>query len=493
MADSRTISGGKLRAVPESARHGDGGQLALSGGVGGPRRSPGDRRLRRGRARARVRHARLRRGRGRPAGARARVPRGDGRRSEVDFASKAFPCTAVLRVFAEEGLAFDVASGGELALALRGGFIRRGSTCTATRSPRPSCARRPKPGARVVVDNFDELDRLERLGASRSRLLLRVTPGVEADTHDAILTGHAGSKFGFGLSDAPAAIERLQAASWRSCAACTCTSARSSSTSRRSGRRSRRSPTLGDFPVYDLGGGLAVAYTPNGGRRASPTTSSTMTPPPTSCSARASSCAGARARAGRQRRRDALHGRDGQARLDGEWLVAVDGGMSDNLRPMLYDAPLRGRPRRPGRREPALPCTVAGKHCESGDVLVRETHLPDPRPGDVLVTPVTGAYGHAMANNYNGVPRAAGGVLRRRRARGWSCAARPSRTCMPGTYRVGLLGPRHGGERVRDAAGRARGRDRRGHRAAPGALRRAHPLARRLRRRSSPNATWWSS
>jgi len=84
--------------------------------------------------------------------------------------------------------------------------------------------------------------------------------------------------------------------------------------------------------------------------------------------------------------------------------VGVDGGMSDNLRPMLYGAPyhaeLAGRMGGDGVR-----CTVVGKHCESGDVLVRDALLPDPRPGDVLVTPVTGAYGHAMASNYNGVPR----------------------------------------------------------------------------------------
>jgi diaminopimelate decarboxylase len=88
----------------------------------------------------------------------------------------------------------------------------------------------------------------------------------------------------------------------------------------------------------------------------------------------------------------------------GELLVAVDGGMSDNLRPMLYgaayEAALADR-----MGEPGVPCTVVGKHCESGDVLVRDALLPAPRPGDVLVTPVTGAYGYAMANNYNGVPR----------------------------------------------------------------------------------------
>jgi diaminopimelate decarboxylase len=85
--------------------------------------------------------------------------------------------------------------------------------------------------------------------------------------------------------------------------------------------------------------------------------------------------------------------------------VAVDGGMSDNLRPMMYDARyeaiIADRPLTQGDTV----CHVAGKHCESGDVIVRDTHLPDPAPGDVVVTPATGAYGYAMANNYNGVPR----------------------------------------------------------------------------------------
>ena len=118
-------------------------------------------------------------------------------------------------------------------------------------------------GARIVLDNFDELERLERIAAP-CEVMMRVTPGVVADTHAAILTGHAGSKFGFSLADAPRAIERLRAPRWaRPARACTSTSARSCSTSRPGARRSRRSPALGDFAAYDLGGGLAVAYTPD--------------------------------------------------------------------------------------------------------------------------------------------------------------------------------------------------------------------------------------
>ena len=128
-------------------------------------------------------------------------------------------------------------------------------------------------------------------------------------------------------------------------------------------------------------------------------------------------------------------------RRESTW-VAVDGGMSDNLRLMLYGSPYAadvadrlGTDGEPGER-----CHLAGKHCESGDVIAWDVRLRDPRPGDVVVTPVTGAYGHALANNYNGVPRppvvlCAGGA-----ARAGLCGARHWRTSLPETFRVGLLG-----------------------------------------------------
>ena len=133
---------------------------------------------------------------------------GDG---EVVFASKAFPCTAVLRVFEQEGLAVDVASGGELALAQTAGFTGRRIILHGNAKSEQELRAATQAGARIVVDNFDELDKLERIAAP-AEVMIRVTPGVVADTHAAILTGHAGSKFGFSLADAPRAIERLQAA-----------------------------------------------------------------------------------------------------------------------------------------------------------------------------------------------------------------------------------------------------------------------------------------
>ena len=163
--------------------------------------------------------------------------------------------------------------------------------------------------------------------------------------------------------------------------------------------------TLGDFPVWDLGGGLGVQYT-------------TGQPAPPSIEEYVS----ALVRAAHSELVDGAHRtillEPGRALCANacvtlytvetvkqnvsRW-VAVDGGMSDNLRPMLYGAPYEAHVA--DRFEGGTPCVLAGKHCESGDVIAADAVLDDPRPGDVIVTPATGAYGFAMANNYNGVPR----------------------------------------------------------------------------------------
>jgi diaminopimelate decarboxylase len=327
---------------------------------------------------------------------------------EVVFASKAFPCTAVLRVFEQEGLAVDVASGGELALARRAGFTGERILFHGNAKSEAELRAATEAGARIVVDNFDELDRLSHISAPAD-VLVRVTPGVVADTHAAILTGHAGSKFGFPLSDAPEAIERLRAAPWANLRGIHIHIGSQLFDLAPWRAAVQAIAALGEFGEYDLGGGLAVAYVP-------------AQRPPTVSEYVSAMIATAEEVLGPGRRLSLEPGRaltagagvtlytvesvkyvaleDGPVRF-----VAVDGGMSDNLRPMLYDAPyeadLADRVGAPG-----APCTVVGKHCESGDVLIRETRLPDPRPGDVLAMPVTGAYVYAMANNYNGVPRA---------------------------------------------------------------------------------------
>jgi diaminopimelate decarboxylase len=322
---------------------------------------------------------------------------------EVIFASKAFPCTAVLRVFEQEGLSVDVASGGELALALRAGFPPDRIVVHGNAKSQDELRQAVEVGARVVVDGFDELERLEALGRP-CRVLVRVTPGVVADTHHSILTGHAESKFGFPLADAPRALERLRAAAWADLRGLH-VHLGSQLFELTPWREALRAITgLGTFPELDLGGGLAVAYTDHQ-RPPSPAgyvaALAAMTPPGTRLAIEPGRALVARACVTLytvEAVKDVMLA-DGPERF-----VAVDGGMSDNLRPMLYDAvyevDLVDRVGAGGS-----PCAIVGKHCESGDVLVRETALADPRAGDVLVMPVSGAYHHAMASNYNGVPR----------------------------------------------------------------------------------------
>jgi diaminopimelate decarboxylase len=339
---------------------------------------------------------------------------------DVVYASKAFPSTAVLRVFAEEGLGCDVASGGELHLALRAGFdpARLYLHGNAKSDAELRMALDAGVGT-IVVDHPAEAERLEALVPSgrRQRVLLRVTPGVDADTHEAILTGHAGSKFGMSPADARAlaarAWERLEVAGlhmhigsqildlapWR--------------------RAIAALATVGDFGVYDLGGGLGVPYT-----RADPPVD------PGAWVAALVAAAHAELGAGRELVLEpgrALVAGAGvtlytvqsvKPGIGGQRIVAVDGGMSDNLRPMLYGSVYEADVAdRVAAADGAVDCQLVGKHCESGDVLVRDVRLPDPRPGDVVAIPVTGAYGFAMANNYNGVTRppvvfCAGGAAR---------------------------------------------------------------------------------
>jgi diaminopimelate decarboxylase len=326
---------------------------------------------------------------------------------EVVYASKAFPCTAVLRVFREEGLSVDVASGGELALARRAGYEGEQIVFHGNAKSEAELRTAVELGARIVVDNFDDLDKLDRLGAPAT-VFIRVTPGVVADTHAKILTGHAGSKFGLSLELAKVAIERLRTAPWADLRGLHMHIGSQLFDFEPWRLAVEALAGLGDFDAYDLGGGLAVAYTPD--RR-----------PPAVAEWVGEMRRAADELLGPGKALSVEPGRalvasagvtlytvesvkdvdlpDGRVRF-----VAVDGGMSDNLRPMLYDAPYDADlVDRVGERGEA--CTVVGKHCESGDVLIRETTLPEPRPGDVLATPVTGAYVYAMANNYNGVPR----------------------------------------------------------------------------------------
>jgi diaminopimelate decarboxylase len=329
----------------------------------------------------------------------------------VVFASKAFPCRAVLELFASEGLWCDAASGGELHLALSAGFTPERIVLhgNAKSEAELRMALRHRVGL-IVIDNFDEIERLERLAGEGlladlgpQPVLLRVTPDVRGDTHEKISTGQADSKFGFAMADADEAIARVERSSALSLQGLHAHIGSQLLSVEPFQREARELATLGDFPVWDLGGGLGVRYTED------------QPEPPSVEEYVGALLAAAHANGMGERRVLIEPGRalcanaavtlytvESVKQNVSRW-VAVDGGMSDNLRPMLYGS--RYEAEVADRFGGSTPCVLAGKHCESGDVIVREAMLDDPRPGDVIVTPATGAYGFAMANNYNGVPR----------------------------------------------------------------------------------------
>jgi diaminopimelate decarboxylase len=230
-------------------------------------------------------------------------------------------------------------------------------------------------------------------------VLLRVTPGIKPTTHTYIQTGQVDSKFGFPVEDVPRAVDACHDAGLELRGL----HAHIGSQIFELGAFERIAEvlsSLGEWPLLNLGGGLGIAYTESDDPpsiedyvdallRRAPEGVTVLCEPGRSLVGNAGVTIYT---VGTVKRAAA-----------GRTYVAVDGGMSDNLRPMLYGA--RYEAEIADRFGGRIPCTIAGMHCESGDILVQDATLDDPRPGDVLVIPATGAYGHAMANNYNAVPR----------------------------------------------------------------------------------------
>jgi diaminopimelate decarboxylase len=338
----------------------------------------------------------------------------------VLFASKAFPCTAVLRALAGEGLWCDVASGGELHLALHAGFAPERIVLhgNAKSEAELRMALRHRVGL-IVIDNLDEIERLEALvaegaldGGAPQPVLVRATPNVRGETHEKISTGQADSKFGFGMDQVGEAVARVRAVAGLSLEGVHAhigSQLFDLEPFRRNVAQLARLRELGGpegFSTWDLGGGLGVAYTADQRPPAIEEYVRTLVQDARELLFDPAHPRRLLIEPGRALTANAgitLYTVQSVKRNVSTW-VAVDGGMSDNLRPMLYGAVYEAHVAdRPGG---GTRCVLAGKHCESGDVIVREALLDDPRPGDVIVTPATGAYGYAMANNYNGVPRA---------------------------------------------------------------------------------------
>jgi diaminopimelate decarboxylase len=247
---------------------------------------------------------------------------------------------------------------------------------------------------------------------SSQDVLIRATPDVRGDTHEKISTGQADSKFGFSMADIPAAIERVQSVAGLSLqgmhAHIGSQLLELEPFRREAAALAQIGSGVGGFSIYDLGGGLGVAYT----EAQHPPEIEEWVGTVVGAAHEAGIPPHARllVEPGRALTANAgvtLYTVESVKRNVFTW-VGVDGGMSDNLRPMLYGAVYEAHVAdrfNPVGAAGETPCVIAGKHCESGDVIVRDASLDDPRPGDVIVVPATGAYGFAMASNYNGVPR----------------------------------------------------------------------------------------
>ncbi len=338
-------------------------------------------------------------------------------KDRVIYATKAFLCGAMARLAHEEGLLLDVATGGELFAALHAGVP--GERCVLHGNNKSVEELRAAIAARVqhiVVDSFDELDRIEKLhseGLPAPRVQLRITPGVHVDTHDYVATGQDDSKFGFNLNngDAMRAIQRAQSSAAVELVGIHCHIGSNVLSVANFADACAVMVNLFlsvDLPELTLGGGLGVAYT-NG--ETAPSMSEWA-----DVLKRATSAIPA------QKKIFVEPGRSIVATagltvyevgtvksIEGiRTYISVDGGMSDNPRPMMYGSAYEAFDPARTSADRTEHVRIVGKHCESGDIVIHDALVaPNVQPGDLLVTPVSGAYGHSMASNYNKVPRPA--------------------------------------------------------------------------------------
>jgi diaminopimelate decarboxylase len=322
--------------------------------------------------------------------------------TEVHFASKALPCAPVMRILAQEGLGCDVASAGELAIALAAGFDATRILLHGNAKTDRDLGDAVAAGVGlIVIDNADDVARLERLAPAHQRVLLRVNPAVHGKTHAAMDTGSADSKFGVPPAGAPALLDRIDRAPGLILLGLHVHIGSQLLDLDGFEAAARAIAELGTFPVYDLGGGLGIAYRPE---EVAPSIADYA-----QATVRALEHLDPAARLIVEPGRSVV-GRSGvtlytvvTVKRGARTHVAVDGGMADNLEYALYRQ--RFAPRILDRERPAEVCDLVGMHCESGDILAEQVELATPQVGDTGVMPVTGAYTYSLQNNYNGAPR----------------------------------------------------------------------------------------
>ena len=338
--------------------------------------------------------------------ARARAFRVAAPEALVVYGTKAFPNVAVMRVLAEEGLGADVSTRGELEFALRAGVPAERIVLHGNNKSDDELRAAASAGVGLVVlDALEEVARAAEAGVRR--VLIRVTPGVEAETHEAIRTGHEGSKFGLPLHLVAEAVNAARAAGLEVAGLHVHVGSQLFEPRAALEAIDRLAALDVEPSVLDLGGGLAVRQTTDD--------------PDAEIASYVRALVDRVAAAFPGRPKLVLEpGRSliGQAgvtlyrvgvvkRAGTTTFVSIDGGISDNPRPQLYGARYTALLADRATEQPVGWYSIAGKHCESGDVLIERVELPEPRRGDLLAVPATGAYTLAMASNYNGVPRPA--------------------------------------------------------------------------------------
>ena len=327
--------------------------------------------------------------------------------SGVSFASKSFPCLAAYQVAAEEGLSIDVAGAGELVMALAAGappdqiYLHGNAKTTAELT----MAREAGVGT-VVVDNFDDIDRLEQLATPEhpQRVLIRIIPGVAPVTHESQSTGGDDSKFGLPLDQAREAIARIGKSQKLQLDGLHLHIGSQILDTEPFARAVEAVAVLGTFDVYDVGGGLGVRYTL---KEQAPTVEAYLD----TIADAARACLPAQAKLliepGRSlvARSCVTLYRVTTLKHTGRTFVAVDGGMADNLDAALTGQGFEAAVATRVTQKPDEIVQLVGRQCESGDLLVDRLPLPAPRVGDLIAMPVTGAYTYTLANNYNGALR----------------------------------------------------------------------------------------
>lgn len=362
--------------------------------------------------------------------------------ADVFYAGKSFLCVATARWVAEEGLNLDVCTGGELAVALRAEFPPARIAFHGNNKSEAELRRAIEVGVgRVIVDSFDEIDRLARLVEelrATVRVMVRVTAGVEAHTHEYISTSHEDQKFGFSIAGGQAleAVRRITSTTGLQLlglhshigSQIFVTDGFEVAARRVLRLQAEIERELGvTLPELDLGGGFGIAYTTQDDPRAPEDLAREITKiVEDECHALdigvpKLSIEPGRAIVGPSTFTLYTVGTTKEVALDGgasRRYVAVDGGMSDNIRAALYSADYSATLASRLSEAPAVLSRVVGKHCESGDVVVKDEYLPaDLGPGDLLAVPGTGAYCRSLASNYNHVPRPAVVAVREGEAR----------------------------------------------------------------------------